>query len=154
MVNVNAQLNYLRISPRKVRLLADLVRGVPLEEAKLRLNFNKKKSTIPLLKLLKSVESNARHNYQLEPEALFIKEIRVDGGPFLKRYMPRARGRATMIKKRTSHVTIVLAEINKPKAKLKPKSKGKETPKTKVKEKPEVKKDKIIKKDNKQQKDK
>jgi len=116
MVNVNAQLKYLRISPRKVRLLADLIRGVGLEEAKLRLNFSKKKSTLPLLKLLKSVESNARHNYKLEPEKLFIKEIKVDGGPFLKRYMPRARGRATMIKKRTSHVTVVLGERQKSEA--------------------------------------
>lgn len=122
MVDVNAQLKYLRISPRKVRLLADLIRGASLEEAKLRLNFNKKKSTLPLLKLLKSAESNARHNYKLEPEKLFVKKITVDGGPFLKRYMPRARGRATMIKKRTSHVTVILSERQKLKARN-PKSK-------------------------------
>jgi large subunit ribosomal protein L22 len=108
MPEVTTRLRYLRAAPRKVRLLADLVRGMPLKEAKLQLEYENKNASLPLLKLLNSAESNATHNFKLDPEGLYIKEIRVDGGPVLKRYMPRARGRATPIRKKTSHVVVVL----------------------------------------------
>lgn len=113
MIEVTAKLRYARIAPRKMRVLADLVRGVDLKKAKTQLGFNDKKSADPLLKLLKSAESNAKSNFKLETEGLYIKEIRVDGGPILKRWMPRARGRATMIRRRSSHVSVVLAERQK-----------------------------------------
>lgn len=115
MTNITAKLKYLRIAPRKVRLLADLVRGMSLKEAKIQMDFNKKKASEPFLKLLKSAESNARHNFKLDPENLFIKEIKVDEGPMLKRYMPRARGRATIIRRRSSHISLVLEEKQKSK---------------------------------------
>jgi large subunit ribosomal protein L22 len=85
-----------------------MMRGLSLKEAKTQMEFYSKKAALPLLKLLKSAESNARHNFQLEPENLYIKEIKVDQGPVLKRFMPRARGRATTIRRRSSHVTVVL----------------------------------------------
>ncbi len=112
MTEVKAKLRYMRIAPRKMRLLADLVRGVDLDKAKRQLGFNDKKGAEPLLKLLKSAESNAKNNFKLEPDKLFVKEIKVDGGPVLKRWMPRARGRATMIRRRSSHVSVVLSEKN------------------------------------------
>lgn len=113
MVEVKAQLKYLRISPRKARLLADLVRGMGLREAEAQIKYSAKKFALPLLKLLKSAESNARHDFRLEPENLCIKKITVDEGPVLKRYTPRARGRATTIRRRTSHVNVVLSEQQK-----------------------------------------
>lgn len=110
MTKVSAKLRYARIAPRKMRLLADLVRGTDLDSAKKQLSFADKKGAEPLLKLLKSAESNAKNNFKLEPDNLRIEEIRVDGGPILKRWMPRARGRATMIRRRSSHITLVLSE--------------------------------------------
>jgi len=113
MVKVNSNLKYLRIAPRKVRLLADLIRGMGLKEARLQLSFEKKRASAPLLKLLNSAEANAKHNFKTEGDNLFISEIKVNEGPILKRRMPRARGRATLIRKRTSHVSVVLDEKNK-----------------------------------------
>lgn len=110
MMEAGAKLRYLRVSPRKVRLLADLIRGLPLREAKLQLSSQSKRSAGPLLKLLKSAESNAKHNFKLNTDDLCVKEIKVDGGRMLKRYMPKARGRATIIRKRTSHISVVLGE--------------------------------------------
>lgn len=113
MTEATAHLRHLRIAPRKIRLLAGLVRGMGLKEAKLQLQAEVKRGALPILKLLKSAETNAKHNFKMEPENLFIKIITVDGGPVLKRRMPRARGRATVIRKRTSHVSVVLAEAQK-----------------------------------------
>ncbi len=110
MTNVSAKLRYLRLSPRKVRLLADLIRGMDLKDAKTQVSFSIKKSAAPLLKLLNSAESNAKHNFKLGSEDLYIKEIKVDDGPILKRWMPRARGRATMIRRRSSHISLVLSD--------------------------------------------
>ena len=110
MKEVRTNLRYLKIAPRKVRLVADLVRGLSLKNGKTQLKFNRKRAGIPLLKLLNSAESNAKKNFEMEPDNLYIKEIRVDQGPILKRHIPRARGRATMIRKRTSHITVVLSE--------------------------------------------
>lgn len=112
-MKVKAHLKNLRISPRKVRLVADLIRGLEVSEAKAQLSFLIKRSSLPLLKLLNSAIANAKHNFKLDENNLYIAEIFVNEGPTLKRIMPRAMGRAFQIRKRTSHVTIVLEEINK-----------------------------------------
>ena len=116
---VIAKLNYLRIAPRKVRLVADLIRGKKVEEARNILNFTIKKANQPLIKLLKSAIANAENNFQLNKENLYISKITVDEGPKLKRWMPRARGSAAEIQKKTSHITIVLDEIEKRPKRLK-----------------------------------
>ena len=108
MAEIKANLKYLKISPRKVRLVADLMRGKSVEEAEAVLHFLKKRASEPLRKLLKSATANAKHNFNVERENLAIKSIRVDQGPTLKRFMPRARGTAASIKKRSSHVSLIL----------------------------------------------
>jgi len=110
-MEVKASLKHLRTSPRKVRLVADLVRGKKVDNALNQLKLTNKKVTLPLYKLLMSAVSNAENNFELEKDNLMIKEIRVDDGATLKRWMPRAHGRATTIRKRSSHVMITLAEI-------------------------------------------
>jgi large subunit ribosomal protein L22 len=112
-MSVTVKLPYLRIAPRKVRLVADLVRRKSAEEAQTILSFTTKKTAPILLKLLKQAVLNAKNTSQLEEKNLYISKILVDEGPKYKRWMPRARGMATPIKKRTSHVTIVLDEIMK-----------------------------------------
>jgi len=106
-----AKLRYLRIAPRKVRLVADLIRKKKVEEAQTILNFTIKKAALPLLKLLNSAVANARNSIQLEAKNLYISKIIVDEGSKYKRWMPRARGVAYPIQKKTSHVTLVLEEI-------------------------------------------
>ncbi len=145
-MKVDAKLNYLRISPRKVRLVADLVRGRRVSEAEGRLQFTNKRATKPVGKLLKSAIANAEHNFDLKKENLYISEIKVDGGPTLKRWRPRARGATNQIQKKTSHVTIVLEEID-PGQEIKTGKKGK-IKKIQKKEKPKTE----IKSDNKGQK--
>lgn len=108
---VTVKLNYLRIAPRKVRLIADLIRKKKVDEAEAILNFAKKRGAEPLLKLLKTAIADARNNFQLEPDNLYISKITVDGGPRYKRWRPRARGAAYRIEKKTSHITLVLDEI-------------------------------------------
>ncbi len=107
---VTAELKNYRQSPRKVRLVVDAIRGKKLEDAILALSFMPKRASLPIQKLLQSASANATHNFNLKPADLFIKEITVDGGPIIKRSMPRARGRAFPIHKHTSHVKVVLAE--------------------------------------------
>ena len=102
-----AKLRYLRIAPRKVRLVADLIRGKSVEEAETILNFTQKKAALPILKLLKQGIANAK-NLGLDEKKLYISKILVDEGPKLKRVFPRARGRADIIQKKTSHITLVL----------------------------------------------
>ncbi len=111
-MEVRASLKYLRISPRKVRLVADLIRGKTVKEAENQLRLLKKRAKEPLLKLLKSAVANAKNNFNLSPDNLYIAQLRVDEGPALKRWMPRARGSASLIKKRSSHILMVLKEIN------------------------------------------
>lgn len=106
---VGARLGRLRISPRKVRLVADEIRGLSSEKAILKLQFIPKRSSEPLLKLLKSAVNNAKQA-GLQEDKLFVEEIKVNEGNVLKRYMPRARGRATIIRKRTSKVALTLSE--------------------------------------------
>jgi len=110
-MEVKASLKHLRTSPRKVRLVADLVRGLKVDNALNQLKLTNKKVTLPLYKLLMSAISNAENNFELDKDNLIIKEIRVDDGATLKRWMPRAHGRATPIRKRSSHVMVTLAEI-------------------------------------------
>jgi large subunit ribosomal protein L22 len=108
-MDVHASLRYLRMSPRKVRLVVDAVRGLNARAAETRLTFLDKGAAEPVLKLLRSAMANAEHNFQLAKESLYIKTIVADGGPTQKRFRPRAQGRAAPIRKRTTHVTIVLA---------------------------------------------
>lgn len=109
-MEARSKLRYLRMSPRKVRLVADLVRGRSAEEAIRTLRFTRKAASRPLKKLIESAVANAENNHGLDIDTLWVKEIWVDEGPTLKRYRPRAQGRAFPIHKRTSHVSVVLAE--------------------------------------------
>ncbi len=103
-----AKLNNLRMSPRKVRLLIDLVRGLSVDKALNQLQFSKKHAARPVRKLIESAVANAVHNDQIDSSTLVVKIAFVDGGAILYRWMPRAFGRATKIRKRTSHITIIL----------------------------------------------
>ena len=115
---VTAKLRYLRIAPRKVRLVADLIRGKTVLEAQNILNFVTKKAAKDLLKLLNSAIANAK-NLELDLANLYISKILVDEGPKYKRWRARARGMAAEIQKKTSHVTIILDEITKKPKKVK-----------------------------------
>lgn len=108
---INASLENYRISPRKVRLVADMIRGKGVAEAKIILEHALMKARHPLSDLLASAVANASHNFKIDKDNLFVKEIRVDQGYVLKRSMPMSRGSAFPIKKRTSHVSLVLAPI-------------------------------------------
>jgi large subunit ribosomal protein L22 len=105
-----AKLRFLRIAPRKVRLVADLIRGKQVEDALNILQFTNKRSSQPLAKLLKSAVANADQKQGVNVDRLYVETLMVDGGPLIKRFMPRAMGRATPILHRTSHVTLTLAE--------------------------------------------
>ena len=107
---VTSKLRYLRIAPRKVRLVADLVRGKSTDEAQTILNFTIKKAANPVLKLLKSAIASARNTFHLEEHNLYVSKITVDEGPKYKRWRPRARGQAGQIQKKTSHITLILDE--------------------------------------------
>jgi large subunit ribosomal protein L22 len=108
---VKAELKNYRQSPRKVRLVADLIRGKKAEDALTLLDFTVKRASDPMRKLLVSAIANAKHNFNIPVNELFVKEIRVDEGPTLKRFRARAFGRASGIKKRTSRVLINLDKI-------------------------------------------
>lgn len=107
-METTAKLRHLRMSPRKVRLLVDLVKGKSVQDALLQLALQPKLAARPLKKLIESAIANAEHNHSLNAETLVIKNAFVDGGPMLKRFTPRAFGRAAPIRKRTSHVTVIL----------------------------------------------
>lgn len=98
------------MAPRKVRLVADLVRGMDLAAAEAQLRFMKKAAARPVLKLLQSAGANATNNFKLDRGILFVKTITVDGGPTLHRWRARAFGRAAAIRKRMSHISVVLDE--------------------------------------------
>ncbi len=117
-MDINAKLRYLRVSPRKARLVADVVRGMDIEGARTQLLFSKKGVSAPILKLLNSAISNAKNNFS-KTEGLYIKKIVVDQGPVYKRFRAQPKGVAAPINKRTSHITIVLDEREK---NLKPKT--------------------------------
>jgi large subunit ribosomal protein L22 len=110
-MEARATLKYKRISPRKARLVADLIRGKKVEEALNILALTPKVGASILEKLLLSAVANGRDTGEIsDPDALLVSEIQVNEGPTMKRFRPRARGRATMIRKRTSHITLVLSD--------------------------------------------
>lgn len=109
---VKAELKNYRQSPRKVRLVADIVRGKKVNEALNILTVTAKRSSLPIKKLVESAIANAKHNFGLDENNLFIKEISVNEGVTIHRWMPRARGSAAPIRKRTSRVFVILGEVN------------------------------------------
>ena len=109
-MEVRAVGKYLRISPYKARLVADMVRGKPVDEALTVLKFTVKKGSRLINKTLRSAVANAENTHMIDVDNLFVKTILIDDGPRLKRFRPRAMGRATSILKRMSHITVVLAE--------------------------------------------
>ena len=105
-----AYLRYVRISPRKIQIVCDLIRGKDVKTAMAILMQTPKAASEPLMKLLKSAAANAENNFSMDPAKLYVSEVFATPGPILKRIMPRAQGRAYRINKRTSHVTIAVAE--------------------------------------------
>lgn len=100
---------YVRITPRKCNQVLDLIRGLPVEEAQTRLQFTPKNGARIIQKVLKSAVANALHEGKVRVEELVVKEAVVGAGPTLKRWLPRAQGRATPLLKRTSHVSVTVA---------------------------------------------
>lgn len=113
MKEVKAQLKFLRMSPRKIRLVLNLIKGMKVAEAEGQLNFLRKKAAQSVLKLLKQAVANAENNFKLKKENLYIKKAVANEAPTLKRFKPRAMGRATPIRKRGTHLILVLAEYGK-----------------------------------------
>lgn len=113
MIKQISKLNYLHVAPRKVRLLANLLRGLPVNQAEAQLYLRPQRSSKPLLKLLRSAIANAKNNQKADVDKLVVDSIWVDQGPVFKRFLPRAMGRATPIRKKTSHVTLILKESKK-----------------------------------------
>jgi large subunit ribosomal protein L22 len=103
-----AQARYVRMSPTKVRRVVDLVRGMKADEAVAMLKFAPHAASEPVAKVLSSAIANAENNKNLDPRSLWISEAYVDEGPTMKRFRPRAQGRAYRIRKRTSHITVVV----------------------------------------------
>ncbi len=109
-MDIMAKGKFLRISPQKVRLIADVVKGKPVEIGLNTLKFMPNKAAGLVEKILKSAVANADQNAKLNVDSLFIKNIIVDGGPTMKRFGARARGRGTRILKRSSHITVIVAQ--------------------------------------------
>ena len=105
-----AYLRYVRIAPRKVQIVCDLIRGKDAGTAMAILMQTPKAASEPVLKLLKSAAANAENNHQMDPEKLYVSACYANPGPLIKPIMPRAQGRAYRINKRTSHVTIAVSE--------------------------------------------
>jgi large subunit ribosomal protein L22 len=106
-----ASARYVRVTPTKARRVVDLIRGLPADDALAVLRFAPQAASEPVGKVLASAIANAGHNYQLDPRTLWVSEAYVDEGPTLKRFRPRAQGRAYRIRKRTSHITVVVASL-------------------------------------------
>ena len=118
-MEASAKLRYLRITPRKVRVVADLIRGKNVNQALAQLAFVEKRAAEPVAKLLRSAVANAEQHAKdkaLDVDALHVKELMVDQGPSLRRYMPRAMGRAFKVLKKTSHISLTITD-EKPKKK-------------------------------------
>lgn len=109
-MEAKAVARYVPIGPRKARLVIDLVRNLGINEALATLKFTKKAAAKPIEKLLKSALANAGNNSKVDVDKLYVKKIHADDGPSLKRFRPRAMGRATQILKRSCHITVVLGE--------------------------------------------
>ncbi|WP_274365218.1 50S ribosomal protein L22 [Paenibacillus thermotolerans] len=109
-MEAKAHLSYVRIAPRKARLVADLIRGKKVGEAISILRHTPRSASPILEKLLNSAIANAEHNYSMDPDKLVITQLYVNEGPTMKRFQPHAQGRAFSIFKRTSHITLAVAE--------------------------------------------
>jgi large subunit ribosomal protein L22 len=109
-MEVKAVAKHVRIAPRKVRLVVDLIRGKQVGEAIAILAHTPKAASPVVEKVLKSAIANAEHNFELEPNSLVVSKVFVDEGATLKRFRPRAMGRASKINKRTSHITVIVSE--------------------------------------------
>jgi len=105
-----AEVKYVRISPRKVSIICDMIRGKDADVAMALMQHTPKSGCEYMMKLLKSACANAENNFEMDPEKLYVKVAYATGGPILKRGMPRAQGRMYRINKRTSHITICVAE--------------------------------------------
>jgi large subunit ribosomal protein L22 len=144
-LEIRAEAKWVRISPRKARLVAEHIRGRSVLEARSVLAFTPREAARELDKVLRSAVANAESQHQLADDRLYVSAAYVDEGPVMKRWRARARGRVSSIKKRTCHITVKLAEIPaaeapaKPKKVTKPKAEAAETPKRKApaKKKPE-----------------
>lgn len=101
---------FIRVSPRKARMVVDLIRGKKLDEALAILRYTPNKATDAVTKVVKSAAANAEHNYEMDRDELIISAVFIDQGPSLKRMMPRAMGRADIIKRKTSHITVVVSD--------------------------------------------
>ena len=109
-MEVKAKLRYARITPRKMRLVANLAKGLPVEKAHYQLTFSPKRGAKVLSGVLNSAIANAREKGGIDMDNLFVKNVLVDDGPILKRFIPRSMGRANKILKKMSHVTVILGE--------------------------------------------
>ncbi|MDW7674962.1 MAG: 50S ribosomal protein L22 [Bacillota bacterium] len=109
-MEVKAVAKYIRMSPRKIRKVVDMIRGKKVGEALAILKFTPTGGAKPVEKVLKSAIANAEHNLELNVDELVVAKVMVDEGPTLKRFKPRAMGRADQIRKRTSHITVVVSE--------------------------------------------
>ena len=110
-MQAKAQVTHVRISPRKVKIVLDLIRNKPVDVAAAILKFTPKAACEPVGKLLKSAVANAENNFNMDKNLLYVAEALVCPGPIMKRVRPRAQGRAYRIEKRTSHITLVLKEM-------------------------------------------
>ncbi len=111
-MRAQARARFIRQSPYKVRQVLDMIRGLPVDEARVVLEHTQRRATEPVRKVLDSAVANAEHNLALDANELFVASAFADEGPTLKRFRPRARGRATRIRKRTSHITVVVADTD------------------------------------------
>jgi len=105
---VKAFARHIHVGPRKLRLVADMIRKTPVDVALEQLRFSSKNAAVPLMKVINSAIANAVHNFEIARETLYVKSVTVDGGPVSTRYAPRAQGRAFVERKRTSHINVVL----------------------------------------------
>ncbi|MCB0902841.1 MAG: 50S ribosomal protein L22 [Actinobacteria bacterium] len=108
-MEARARARYVRVTPMKARRVVDLIRGLPTEQAQAVLRFAPQAASEPVGKVLDSAIANATNNNSMDPNDLFVSEVYVDEGPTMKRFRPRARGSAARIRKRTSHITVVVA---------------------------------------------
>ncbi|GAA2450095.1 50S ribosomal protein L22 [Actinomadura vinacea] len=107
-MEARAQARFIRVTPRKARRVVDLIRGLPAAEAQAVLRFAPQAASEPVGKVLASAIANAEHNFKLDTDTLVVSKAYVDEGPTLKRFRPRAQGRAYRINKRTSHITVIV----------------------------------------------
>jgi large subunit ribosomal protein L22 len=111
-MEVQAKLKFAKISPQKCRLVADQIRGLPVERAINLLTFSNKKAAVLVKEVLNSAVANAEHNDGMDVDALFVSTVFIDEGPTMKRFEARAKGRGNRILKRTSHIVVKVAEKN------------------------------------------